>query len=47
VARINPAWILKKGSEDYSVAERIRLSPAPKLGGWAGQQLRFLSVSRG
>jgi hypothetical protein len=47
VARINPAWILKKGREDCSVAERIHLSPAPKLGGWAGQQLRFLSVSRG
>ena len=47
MARIDPAWILKKGSEDCTVAERIRLSPAPKLGGWAGQQLRFLSVSRG
>jgi hypothetical protein len=41
VARIDTAWILKKGSQDCTVAEQIRLSPAPKLGGWAGQQLRF------
>ena len=47
VARTDPAWILKKGGEDCIVAERIRLSPAPWLGGWAGKQLRFLSVSRG
>jgi hypothetical protein len=47
VARIEPAWTLSKGIEDCTVAERIRLSPAPKLGGWAGKQLRFLSVSRG
>ena len=47
VARTHPAWILKKGGEDCIIAERIRLSPAPWLGGWVGKQLRFLSVSRG
>ena len=47
VARTHPAWILKKGGEDCIIAERIRLSPVPWLGGWAGKQLRFLSVSRG
>ena len=46
MARIDTAWILKKGSQDCTVAEQIRLSPAPKLGGWAGKQLRLLSVSR-
>jgi hypothetical protein len=46
VARVDPTWTFKKGSEGWAV-EQIRLSPAPKLGGWAGKQLRFLSVSRG
>lgn len=47
MARIAPAWIFKKGGEAWSVVDQIRLSPAPKLGGWAGKQLRFLAVGRG
>ena len=47
MARIAPAWTIKKGEEGWNVVEQIKLSPAPKLGGWAGRQLRFLSVSRG
>jgi hypothetical protein len=47
VARVDSAWTFKKGSGGWTVAEQIRLSPAPKLGGWAGKQLRFLSVTRG
>ena len=45
--RISPGWTLKKGAETWHAAEQLRLSPPPKLGGWAGKQLRFLSVSRG
>jgi hypothetical protein len=36
VARIAPAWTIKKGEPAWNVVEQIRLSPAPKLGGWAG-----------
>lgn len=47
MARIAPQWIFKKGGEAWSIAEQFRVSPMPKLGGWAGKQLRLLSVSRG
>jgi hypothetical protein len=47
VARLPSAWTFKKGAEAWQLTEQVRISPAPKLGGWAGEQLRFLSVSRG
>jgi hypothetical protein len=47
MARVTSPWHFKKGAEAWHVVEQICLSPAPKLGGWAGKQLRFLSISRG
>ena len=47
MARSFCAWKLKKGADEWEVAEQVRISPAPKQGGWAGTQLRFLSISRG
>ncbi len=47
MAQIVPAWTFKKGGEKGPLVEQVRLSPAPKLGGWVGQQLRLVSVSRG
>jgi hypothetical protein len=44
---IVPGWAISTGAEEWNVAKALRLSPAPKLGGCAGQQLRFLSVSAG
>ena len=46
MAPVAAAWTFKKGGEAWKV-EQMRISPAPKLGGWVGQQLRLLSVSRG
>lgn len=45
--RTAPEWRFKKGGERWRLAEQIWLSPPPKTGGWAGEQLRLLSVSRG
>jgi hypothetical protein len=42
-----PEWTISTGVEVLTLARHVRLSPAPKLGGWAGKLLRFLSVSRG
>ena len=47
MARVAAAWSIKKGGPAWKVTEQIRISPAPKLGGWAGKQLRLLTVSRG
>lgn len=40
-------WVLTKGADRWRVVEQVRITPAPKLGGWAGKRLRLLSVSRG
>src|SRR4051794_7779707 len=40
-------WALTKGSDRWKVVDSLRVTPAPKLGGWAGKRLRLLSVSRG
>ncbi len=42
-----PEWTISTGVETLQLAGHVRLSPAPKVGGPAGKQLRFLSVSRG
>lgn len=45
--RTGSQWVLTKGADRWSVVEQVRVTPAPKLGGWAGKSLRLLSVSRG
>jgi hypothetical protein len=42
-----PGWTISNCAQAWEFGGHVRLSPAPKAGGWAAKQLRFLSVRRG